>query len=218
MRKKKRENHMLINCANFLINMLTSYQSRVFFSITLILSLSACSVTQDSNLSGDQKLSSSGNKVYLEAISEMKSGSLKRAQILLAKVIKQQPNFSNAHVNLSIIYINMKMLKKAETSLQQALKIDPNNIYALNQQGYLHRANGEFSKAKDSYARAIDIDSDYANAHLNLGILYDLYLYDLENAIEQYKKYSELSKDKDKKVSKWIVELERRNKKSLSER
>ena len=218
MQKKKRENLMLINYAKSLFNIITNHQCRAFFSSALILTLSACSVTQDSELTGNQDLTASGNKVYIEAISEMKSGNLKRAQVLLANVIKQQPNFSNAYINLSIIQIKMKMIKNAETSLQQALKIDPNNIYALNQQGYLHRVNGEFSKAKDSYARAINIDSNYANAHLNLGILYDLYLYDFENAIEQYKKYSELSKDKDKKVSKWIVDLERRQKKSLSER
>lgn len=218
MLKKKREKLMLINYTKSLFSILTNYQGRAFFSLALSLILSACSVTSDSGLSNNQELDAVSNKNYTEAISEMKSGKLKRAQILLSKVIRQQPNFSNAHINLSIIYIKMKRFKKAETSLQQALKFSPENIYALNQQGFLYRVNGEFSKAKDSYEKAISIDSNYANAHLNLGILYDLYLYDLDKAIEQYKIYTDLSKDKDKKVSKWIFDLERRNKKTLSQR
>lgn len=218
MLKKRREKLMLINYIKSLFSMLTIHQSRVIFSLALTLILSACSVTPDSGLSNSQELNAVSTKNYTEAISEMKSGKLKRAQVLLANVIKQHPNFSNAHVNLSIIYIKMKIFKKAESSLQQALKFSPENIYALNQQGFLYRVNGEFSKAKDSYEKAISIDSNYANAHLNLGILYDLYLYDLDNAIEQYKIYTDLSKDKDEKVSKWIVELERRNKKTLSQR
>ena len=218
MLKKRREKLMLINYTKPLFSMLINHQGRAIFSLALTLILSACSVTPGSELTDNQELSTASNKNYTEAISEMKSGKLKRAQILLSKVIRQQPNFSNAHVNLGIIYIKMKMFKKAEDSLQLALKINPDNIYALNQLGFLYRVNGEFSKAKDSYEKAISIDSNYVNAHLNLGILYDLYLYDLDNAIEQYKIYTDLSKNKDKKVSKWIFDLERRNKKTLIQR
>ena len=89
MQKKKRENLMLINYAKFLSNILPGDQCRAFFSSALILTLSACSVTQDSELTGNQDLSASGNKVYVHAISKMKSGNLKRAQVLLANVIKQ---------------------------------------------------------------------------------------------------------------------------------
>ena len=119
---------------------------------------------------------------------------------------------------LSNIFIKNKSFDEAENALNRALTINPNNIYALNQLGFLYRKQGEFSKAKVSYEKAIDINSDYAYAHLNLGILYDLYLYDLEGAIEQYKIYNKLSKEEDKQVGKWIFDLERRHKKSLSQK
>lgn len=102
---------------------------------------------------------------------------------------------------------------KQKNSFNRALEINPNNIYALNQLGFLYRRQGDFSRAKASYEKAIVINSDYAYAHLNLGILYDLYLYDLEKAIEQYQIYKELSKDDEKQIEKWIFELERRHKK-----
>jgi tetratricopeptide (TPR) repeat protein len=191
-------------------------QGLPFFVIYSTLLLSACSVSQDAPFTDSKTtLSSENNEAYAEAISAMKSGDIESAHTLLINLINQQPNLSNAHVNLGIIFITKKSFNEAENSFNLALKIDPNNIYALNQLGYIYRINGDFPKAKASYEKAIDINSDYANAHLNLGILYDLYMYDLENAIEQYKIYTNLSKE-DKKVDKWIVDLERRLKKSLA--
>ena len=69
--------------------------------------------------------------------------------------------------------------------------------------------------SKTSYKKAIDINSNYANAHLNLGILYDLYFYDFPNAIKHYNNYQALTKNTNKQVEKWIIDLERRHKKSL---
>lgn len=188
-----------------------------FFLICVTLLLSACSVTQDTQFTYSKNtLSPENNAVYAEAIAAMKSGDTENAYTLLINLINKQPNISNAHVNLGIIFIAKKSFTQAENSLNLALKINPNNIYALNQLGFIYRKNGAFSKAKASYEKAININYDYANAHLNLGILYDLYMYDFERAIEQYKIYSELSNDEDKKINKWIVDLDRRLKKSVA--
>ncbi|MCK5724992.1 MAG: tetratricopeptide repeat protein [Gammaproteobacteria bacterium] len=146
----------------------------------------------------------------------MQAGKTKKAQDLFINLIDKQPNISNAHVNLGIIFIKNKSLNEAENAFMQALKINPENIYALNQLGILHRQQGNFSESKSAYEKAISIESEYAFAHLNLGILYDLYLYDFPKAIEQYKKYQKITDDKNKQVNKWIVDLERRYKKSLT--
>ncbi|MCW8901033.1 MAG: tetratricopeptide repeat protein [Gammaproteobacteria bacterium] len=192
--------------------------TRTVATLLFTLFFSACSVTPDNLPSSNKELNPGTNKLYVDAVFEMKSGNTKSAQLLLTKVIQQQPDFSNAHVNLGILYIKMNMFEKAETSMQQALKISPDNIYALNQQGFLYRRKGDFSNAKASYEKAINIESGYANAHLNLGILYDLYLYNLEKAIKQYKIYNDLSKGNDQQVSKWIVDLERRQQNALSKK
>ena len=56
----------------------------------------------------------------------------------------------------------------------------------------------------------IKIDSKYARAHLNLGILFDLYLQDLEKALQQYRKYQKLTSDENTQVAGWIIDIERR--------
>ena len=168
--------------------------------------------------SSDTAIKSERSPEYDNALSAMKEGQSKQAISLFREVINQQPNISNAHLNLGILLLKQQSLNEAENSFQHALRINPNNIYALNQIGILYRKIGNFSKSKASYNKAIDIDSDYAFAHLNLGILYDLYLYDFPNAIEHYKKYQELTKDNNNQVGKWIIDLERRYKKSLGQK
>jgi len=182
-------------------------------ALFLTLQLAACSVTPEDTSSSASPVN---NPAYMKAVAAMKAGEINEAQSLFLEIINQQPMLENAHVNVGIIFIKNKSFDEAENAFNRALTINPNNIYALNQLGFLYRKQGEFSKAKASYEKAIDINSDYAYAHLNLGILYDLYLYDLESAIEQYKIYNELSKEEDKQVGKWIFDLERRHKKSLS--
>ena len=186
------------------------------FSITLaLLFVSACSVTQQGSEQNYKSKRPVHSTAYKNALSAIKNSELKQAQSLLQEVINKQPNFSNAYVNLGIVYLKNNSLSQAENSFNHALRINPKNIFALNQLGILHRQQGDFSAAKSYYIKAIDTKSDYANAHLNLGILYDLYFYDFPNAIEQYKIYQTLTKDKNKQVEKWIIDLERRLKKSL---
>ena len=179
-----------------------------------LLFISACSVTQQGTVR-DADSKSAHSTAYKNALSAMKNNELRQAQSLLQDVINQQPSFSNAHVNLGIVFLKNKSLSEAENSFLHALRINPKNVYALNQLGILQRQQGDFSAAKLSYEKAIDINSDYAFAHLNLGILYDLYFYDLPKAIDEYKTYQELTKNENKQVEKWIIDLERRYKKSL---
>ena len=189
--------------------MLNKYLSLLF--IVALLLLAGCSTTPETG-SADNNIKY--NPDYTQALAAMKSGELKEAQLLLRKVIKQQPKFSNAHVNMGIIYFKRNSLTEAENSFQYALKINPENMYAFNHLGLLYRHQGKFSAAKTAYEKAIDIDSNYAYAQLNLGILFDLYLYDFSSAIEQYKKYQDILGKDDKQVNKWIIDLERRLKKS----
>jgi Tfp pilus assembly protein PilF len=207
MRKRKWEKIMLNK--KYLIRFLAIIIAPLLFS--------ACSSMPDGSNS-DTKIKTERSPKYYNALSAMKEGKSKQAISLFRDVINKQPNISNAHLNLGILFLKQNSLSEAENSLRHALRINPNNIYALNQLGILYRQKGKFSKSKVSYEKAIDIDSNYAFAHLNLGILYDLYLYNYPKAIEQYKKHQNLTKDKNKQVTKWIIDLERRYKKSLGQK
>jgi tetratricopeptide (TPR) repeat protein len=70
---------------------------------------------------------------------------------------------------------------------------------------------GDFTKAKASYEQSISIDAAYAPAVLNLGILYDLYLWDGARALELYDRYLQLSPGGDDQVKRWVSDLRNRS-------
>ncbi len=69
---------------------------------------------------------------------------------------------------------------------------------------------GMFDESLAAYKKSLKLDHDYALAHRNIGILYDLYLQLPEQALNHYKKYLQLTSEPDKQVNNWIIDLERR--------
>jgi len=67
---------------------------------------------------------------------------------------------------------------------------------------------GKFDDARRQYRKALDADPDYALAHLNIAILYDLYLQEPKEALPHYQAYQQLLPAEDGVVAKWIIELE----------
>ena len=80
----------------------------------------------------------------------------------------------------------------AQELYNQVLKIDPNNLAALNNLGTIYIKLGEHQKAKNCYEKAIRIDPTYADAYSNLGVVFKK-LGEIEKAINCYKKAIELN-------------------------
>ena len=63
-------------------------------------------------------------------------------------------------------------LDKARNLYRKVLKIDPQNIQALNNLGVIHMKNKDYKKAIMRFNDAINIKHDYTDAHYNLACLY----------------------------------------------
>jgi tetratricopeptide (TPR) repeat protein len=73
-----------------------------------------------------------------------------------------------------------------------------------NQQGITFRQQGKFIEAEQAYQQAIAKDERYANAWLNLGILYELYRPDAEKARHAYERFQSLQSTADPEVAAWL--------------
>ena len=78
-----------------------------------------------------------------------------------------------------------------------------------NAAGIAARRQGQFDAAEAAYRRAIDADPNFAPAHLNLGILRDLYRADPQEALLQYQQYATIAGES-RQVSGWIADLRKR--------
>ena len=147
---------------------------------------------------------------YEDAVASLKSGKTALAVELLVQVSNDAPDKPYVFTNLGLAYLKLKEPDLAEQAFKQAIARDDKDAVAHNHLGILQRQKGQFKEAMNRYQRAIQIDSSYASAHLNLGILFDIYLQDLDLALRHYQKYQSLIGKEDTQVAGWIVDIKRR--------
>jgi len=185
--------------------------TRIFCVVFCVSAIAACAVQSANN---KEQIGASGAvegpKDYNEAIIAAKQGKVDRAIILLEKVTQNNPEYAVAFTDLGLQYLRKDNLQAADMAFENAIILNSSDFVAYNHRGVIKRKQGDFVSAKKMYLAAIDQNSDYANAHLNLAVLYDIYLYELNQAMSHYKKYQSLTNNGDKLVGKWIIDLERR--------
>lgn len=135
---------------------------------------------------------------------------LTAAETELQQVVAQWPQLSGAWLNLAKVQLKLEQPESAKASLQQAVVANENNVFAWNSLGALLRDQGKFEEARAAYASALAKWPDFTAAHRNLGILYDLYLHQPEQALHHYREARALEVEEDRKLLGWIMDLERR--------
>jgi len=132
------------------------------------------------------------------------------AQTHWENFIQQNPQASGGYLNLGITLVEQNALEEALDIFEQGISKNRDNLDLYNQSGQLLRRLGRFEEAKLRYQAGLAQWSQYAPLHLNLGILYELYLGQLDRGLYHYQQFQQYSEKPDKKVGKWIIDLERR--------
>ena len=112
---------------------------------------------------------------------------------------KKYPTSSGVHYHLGRISFISNNPLEAITYLEQAIDLTPQNFYAHNLIGLVHRSIGEFKEARSHYKTALKIWPDYGTAWYNLGVLEDIYFNNLVDALKAYQNYLAIQTSKDAK-------------------
>jgi Flp pilus assembly protein TadD len=147
--------------------------------------------------------------MFEQAAAVMAAGDYVEAEFRFKEFLRRYPDYPGAHVNLAIIHVARQNDAAARAALDAALALNPEHPSALNLLGQQLRRNGDFSGAEAAYLKAVTVSPDYALAHYNLGVLYELYLQRLDAALKHFEAYQALVGE-DKQVEKWIADLRRR--------
>lgn len=132
------------------------------------------------------------------------------AETDLLWLTQHYPQFSGPFLNLALVYQQLGKPSAVEAAFQQAIATNANNVQAYNEWGIYLRGEGRFEEAESAYRQALVVWPDSPATHLNLGILYDLYMGRLEEALTHYRRYQALQEEADRRVQGWIVDTERR--------
>jgi Tfp pilus assembly protein PilF len=155
------------------------------------------------------RISKKTASAYNTALKHMRAKNYDTAIIEMQKVAKMDERISGPWVNIGVAHKELGDVAKAKMAFEQALKINPNNPYALNELAILKREDGQFEQAEKLYMKALSTYPDYKNAHLNLAILCDVYLRKIDCALGHYQEYLNLSGGQDKQVIAWMSQLKK---------
>lgn len=177
--------------------------------LLICMTLSGCqSLPQEAPADGEQAL------IYQQAEKSLAAGETDLAIEQFEQLLKTSPSDSSTirqvHTKLGLLYLAKNDSKSAKQAFFNAVEQDKNDAVAYNHLAVIQRQEGSFQQALENYKNAIRIDPDYAKAHLNLGILYDIYLQDFPKALEQYEKYQQLTNNDNETVEKWIADIKTR--------
>lgn len=147
----------------------------------------------------------------------LRAGRMAEAERGFRDVIAKHPELGGAHANLGLMLRNAGKHDESIAALERAVKASPKQPLFHNQLGVSYRHKGKFDKAREAYEQAIELDSNYADAHLNLGVLLDLYIGDNTLALLHYERYLALSPAGDAAVGKWVADLRNRKPSSVAQ-
>lgn len=150
-------------------------------------------------------------RAFDDAKALLRAGRTADAERAFKALAAQHSNLGGVHANLGLIARNAGRLDEAIAAGEAAVKASPRQPAFHNQLGLSYRMKGRFADARGAYERAIALDASYADAHLNLGILLDLYLGHNAEALAYYERYAALVPN-DAAIGKWIADIKGRNK------
>jgi tetratricopeptide (TPR) repeat protein len=154
-------------------------------------------------------MSGSDRRAFDEAVALLNAEAYDQAIEILKNVVAHAPGVTAPYINLGIAYVRKDKLKEAEAQFKKALELVPGHPVAGNECGLLFRSRGRFKEARTMYEQVLASYPNYYPVHRNLGILCDLYLGDLESALNHYQIYSQ-AMPKEAQVKLWIADLQGR--------
>ena len=147
---------------------------------------------------------------FIQAKRAFKASDFEGAKTILIGLTDSDKKLSGPWVMLGDIEVEKNNLDVAEQYFSKAILINKNNINAYLRLANVKRMQGDFSKAKSTYADVLSLWKDFPEAHLNLGVLYDVYLNDNVKAQKHIETYQFLTGGENDEVAQWLLEIQSR--------
>lgn len=146
-------------------------------------------------------------KTYQGALANIQKGDAEKAVKSLDKLAQAHPQHVGLWINLAVARYENNQIKEAADALAHAKKIHGDIAEIHNLSGLIAVKQGEYPAAEKEYQAAIKLKKNYADAHYNLALMYDIFYQDIAKAVEHYEQYLTLVNGDDKETSTWVEEL-----------
>ena len=113
------------------------------------------------------------------------------------KALSLKKNYFDANLNKAVALKNISKFNEAIRYLEICIKLKPKDSKIYNNLGNIFRSLKKYTLARNSYTKAIELNTNFAEAYSNRGELLQLYFDDFENAIEDYNIALKINKNLD---------------------
>ncbi len=126
----------------------------------------------------------------------------------LQALAQRHPRSTSVWLDLGLALESAGNADAARAAWEQALALDPGHCGSRVALGLAARRAGDFETSEAHYLACLQADPGYAPALINLGVLYELYLQRLPQAVSMYGRYLETHTDPE--VAAWLDDLDKR--------
>lgn len=147
---------------------------------------------------------------FIAARKAIKAKQYDQAKAALEAITQQDKALAGPWVLLGQIALEQKDQDLAKQHFSKAIATNPLNVNAYLPLALIEREQGHFIEAQNIYTQALKVWKDFPEAHLNLAILYDIYLNDALQAQQHMEAYVFLTEEDDAQVNRWLEEIQAR--------
>ena len=110
---------------------------------------------------------------FLAAVQAEEAGEKQRAIALYEEIVKLDPKYAAAYINLCTVCFHLQQYGRAEEYYRRATEADPGYVLAYFDLGNVLDELGRLDESIAAYSRAVELSSRYADAHYNLALAYE---------------------------------------------
>lgn len=147
---------------------------------------------------------------FIDAQRAFKQEKYNESKAILESLTAENKKLSGPWVMLGDIAFESGDYETAEAHFVKALSINEQNMNAYLRLALSQRHQGKYILSQNTYAEALGVWPDCPEAHLNLAILYDIYLNHPIRAQKHMEAYQFLTNEDDGQAAKWLEEIKSR--------
>ena len=131
--------------------------------------------------------------LFHSAVQAEELGEKNRAIALYEQILRRDPSYAAAYINLGTIYFHLRRYGRAEELYRRATEIDPGYVLAFFDLGNVLDELNRPDESIEAYQRAVELVPRYADAHYNLALAFER-KGDCRSALRHWQSYVRLDR------------------------
>lgn len=156
---------------------------------------------------GSRPLTAAEKGIYQQGVENLRKKEILEANKILLGLANKGIADSGLSANLALSYYHLADYPLAKQHVDMALSLAAHSAEAQNLAGLIAIEQNKHKDAETYFKKALQLNNQFANAHFNIALLYDIYYQNIQGAYDHYLQYLNLVGYKDQQTMDWVEQL-----------